>query len=89
MNKDVPDITVDWDSINYNTRSDGIRPSAGWRVCTKCGNCLPINTYHFRRKRNNPDGYAYQCKECERKYRLARKEKLNEKNIKSTKENNA
>ena len=86
MNKDVPDITVEWDNINYNTRSDSIRPSAGWRVCTKCGNCLPINTYHFARDRRNPDGYDYQCKNCRKQYR---KEKLNEKNTKSTKENNA
>ena len=84
--KDTPDPSIDWDFIQYNNRSDSIRPSAGWRVCTKCGNCLPINSYHFSRNRRNPDGYCYQCKECQRKHR---KEKTNETNTKTIKENNA
>lgn len=88
MNKDIPDVSVDWDNIAYTSRSDSIRPSAGWRVCTKCGNTYPVNNYHFRRKRSNPDGYSYQCKECDKKYREIRKEQLNEKAIETTKENN-
>lgn len=85
MNKDIPDPSVDWDFINYTAKSDSIRPSVGWRVCTKCGNTYPVNNYHFSRNRRNPDGYTYECKECQKKYR---KEKQNEKTIETTKENN-
>ena len=85
-NKDLPDPSIDWDFIQYNTRSDGIRPSPGWRICTKCGNCYPVNNYYFGKKKSNPDGYTYQCKTCIKNYRERRKQ--NEKAIKTTKENN-
>ena len=69
INKDIPDPSIDWEFIKYNNRSDSIRPSPGWRVCTKCGNTYPVNSYNFSRDRHSPDGYCYQCKECQRKHR--------------------
>lgn len=54
------------------------------KVCTKCGKELPLSA--FSPKKGTPDGRAYQCQECVRKYgreyarrkreeRLAAKEK--------------
>lgn len=73
FSKDMPDPSIDWDFIHYTIKSDSIRPEPGYRVCTKCGKVLPVNTYYFSRDRRNADGYCYQCKECQRKYRKNRK----------------
>lgn len=71
--KDLPDPTVDWDNIRYNTTSDAIRPSPGYRFCNKCKNCYPINSYYFAKYTRSPDGYQYTCKNCNKESRSKNK----------------
>jgi hypothetical protein len=66
--KNQPDETIDLNYIDYNSKSDYIRPEPGYRVCTKCGKLLAINPHNFHRSKQSPDGYAYQCKECRKQY---------------------
>ena len=73
MNKDIPDPTVDWDNIQYNVKSDAIRVAKGFRMCTKCGNTLAVNSHNFARDLSKADGYCYQCKECQRNMRKQKK----------------
>lgn len=66
--RNFPDPSIDWDYISYKYSSDSIRPEKGYRICKKCNRTLPINSWNFNRNKNSPDGFAYICKECNKKY---------------------
>lgn len=61
---EIPDASVDWNNIRYNTRSDGLRPRPGFRYCKKCNTPLAVNQFNYYRNKNNPDGYSYVCIKC-------------------------
>ena len=44
------------------------------KICTKCGEEKPINKFVKRAK--SKDGYAYVCKDCQKKYKEANPEKF-------------
>ena len=67
--QNIPDPSVDWDNIRYNSASDGLRPEAGFRYCKKCGILYAVNSWNFPRNKNNPDGYSYRCKSCNKKHK--------------------
>lgn len=51
------------------------------KICTKCNNRMDIN--NFNRRKDSPDGYRNECRECNKKkhkeYHLLNKEKYNAK----------
>lgn len=50
------------------------------KTCTKCGETKPATTEYFSRKKHYRDGLPTWCKDCERNYRAANKEKISEYN---------
>lgn len=46
----------------------------------KCSKCDQVKSYKkFHKHKNNPDGYAYGCKECRKKYRKENKSDIEKK----------
>lgn len=49
-------------------------PAPGMKWCNGCEQWKQGDEIEFNKRRASPDGLAYSCRDCERKYKQSRKE---------------